>query len=129
MALRPTKGMLTSGSSYPTKRLPGETDPFDPNARTTTSSFRDEIPPGDDERPSDLLTEENIFEMLTAIMVGTQGIPEGTPAEVLAQLEGREYDSQAQLDAAVRQIVNESFDKAQEIVDTMVDNPEALEGM
>ncbi len=42
MALRPTKGMLTSGSSYPTKGLPGETDPFDPNARTTTSSFGDD---------------------------------------------------------------------------------------
>lgn len=34
--------MLTSGSSYPTKGLPGETDPFDPNARTTTSSFGDD---------------------------------------------------------------------------------------
>ena len=143
MALRPTKGMLTSGSSYPTKGLPGETDPFDPNAPTNTSSFRDEIPPGDEPSPSIpgddndggvlvdgvRVTTGEVFEMLTAIIVGTQGVPEGTPAEVLAQLEGREYDSQAQLDAAVRQIVNESFDKAQEIVDTMVDNPEALEGM
>ena len=143
MALRPTKGMLTSGSSYPTKGLPGETDPFDPNARTTTSSFRDEIPPEDQPSPSIpgddddggvvlvdgvRVTTAEVFEMLTAIIVGTQGVPEGTPAEILAQLEGREYDSQAQLDAAVRQIVNESFDKAQEIVDIMVDNPEALEG-
>ena len=46
MALQPTKGMLTGGSSYPTKRLPGETDPFDPNAGTTTSSFGDIKDPG-----------------------------------------------------------------------------------
>ena len=80
MALRPTKGMLTG--SKETKTLPGESGPFDPNAGTPTS-FDDEVPPGDDQRPTeDILTEENVFEMLMAIMAGTQGVPEGTTAEV-----------------------------------------------
>ena len=83
-----------------------------------------EIPPSDDQRPTeDILTEENVFEMLTAIMVGTQGVPEGTSAEVLARLQGRGITTQEQLNAAIEQIVIESFDRAQEIVDTMVDSP------
>ena len=127
MALRPTKGMLTG--SKETKTLPGESGPFDPNAGTPTS-FDDEVPPGDDQRPTeDILTEENVFEMLMAIMAGTQGVPEGTTAEVLARLQGRGITTQEQLDAAITQIVTESFDRAQEIVDTMVDSPEELADM
>ena len=127
MALRPTKGMLTG--SKETKTLPGESGPFDPNAGTPTS-FDNEMPPGDDQRPTeDILTEENVFEMLMAIMAGTQGVPEGTTEEVLRRLQGREITTQDQLDAAIRQVVTESFDRAQEIVDTMVDNPEELADM
>ncbi len=127
MALRPTKGMLTG--SKETKTLPGESSPFDPNAGTPTS-FDNEMPPGDDQRPTeDILTEENVFEMLMAIMAGTQGVPEGTTAEVLARLQGRGITTQEQLDAAITQIVTDSFDRAQEIVDTMVDNPEELADM
>ena len=127
MALRPTKGMLTG--SKETKTLPGESGPFDPNAGTPTS-FDDEVPPGDDQRPTeDILTEENVFEMLMAIMAGTQGVPEGTTAEVLARLQGRGITTQEQLDAAITQIVTDSFDRAQEIVDTMVDSPEELADM
>ena len=137
MALRPTKGMLTG--SKETKTLPGESGPFDPNAGTPTS-FDDEVPPGDIPGPSipgdgeirvngRLVTTDDVFEMLTAIMVGTQGVPEGTTSEVLARLQGREITTQDQLDAAIRQIVTESFDRAQEIVDTMVDNPEELADM
>jgi hypothetical protein len=137
MALRPTKGMLTG--SKETKTLPGESGPFDPNAGTPTS-FDDEVPPGDIPGPSipgdgeirvngRLVTTDDVFEMLTAIMVGTQGVPEGTTEEVLRRLQGREITTQDQLDAAIRQIVTESFDRAQEIVDTMVDNPEELADM
>ena len=123
MALRPTKGMLTG--SKETKTLPGESQPFDPNAGTPTS-FDNEMPPGDDQRPTeDILTEENVFEMLTPIMVGTQE-SSGPTSEVLARLQGRGITTQEQLDAAITQIVTDSFDRAQEIVDTMVDNPEEL---
>ena len=136
MALRPTKGMLTG--SKETKTLPGESGPFDPNAGTP-ASFDNEIPPGDDQRPTDpdndvyvngrLVNTDDVFEMLMAIMAGTQGVPEGTSAEVLARLQGRGITTQEQLDAAITQIVTESFDRAQEIVDTMVDNPEELADM
>lgn len=126
-------GMLTmpegTTTSDPTKTQPGESGPYDPNAESPTS-FDDEVPPGDDERPTeDILTEENVFEMLMAIMAGTQGVPEGTTAEVLARLQGRGITTQEQLDAAITQIVTDSFDRAQEIVDTMVDNPEELADM
>ena len=115
--------------STPPKQMPGESGPYDPNAESPTS-FDDEVPPGDDERPTeDILTEENVFEMLMAIMAGTQGVPEGTTAEVLARLQGRGITTQEQLDAAITQIVTDSFDRAQEIVDTMVDNPEELADM
>jgi len=137
MALRPTKGMLTG--SKETKTLPGESGPFDPNAGTPTS-FDNEIPPGDIPGPSipgdgeiringRLVTTDDVFEMLMAIMAGTQGVPEGTSAEVLARLQGRGITTQEQLDAAITQIVTESFDRAQEIVDTMYDNPEELADM
>ena len=98
-----------------------------------------EIPPSDDQRPTNpdndvyvngrLVNTDDIFEMLAAIMVGTQGVPEGTSAEVLARLQGRGITTQEQLNAAIEQIVIESFDRAQEIVDTMVDSPEELADM
>jgi hypothetical protein len=67
--------------------------------------------------------------MLSAIMVGTQGVPEGTSAEVLRRLEGRQIDTQAQLEAAVNQVITEAYEEAQTIVDTMVNDPEALADM
>jgi len=103
-------------------------NPVDPVATTVNDPV--EVPPDDDQRPTeDILTEENVFEMLAAIMGGTQGVPEGTTSEVLARLQGREITTQEQLNAAIQQIVTESFDRAQEIVNTMVDNPEELADM
>ena len=103
-------------------------NPVDPVATTVNDPI--ELPPDDDQRPTeDILTEENVFEMLAAIMVGTQGVPEGTTSEVLARLQGRGITTQEQLNAAIEQIVTESFDRAQEIVDTMVDSPEELADM
>ena len=93
-----------------------------------TTSTNNEMPPGEDQRPTeDILTEENIFEILSAIMVGTQGVPEGTSEEVLRRLEGREIDTQAQLEAAINQVIIEAYEEAQTIVDTMVNDP-ALAG-
>ena len=102
-----SEGMLTGGRD----------DPF-------------EIPPEDDIGPTeDLLSEDNIFQILYDSIIGEQGVPEGTSAEVLSMLEGRPINSQAQLEAAVNQIVAEAYEEAQSIVDTMVDNPEALSDM
>ena len=60
--------MLTGKSNYPTKRLPGETDPFDPNARTTTSSFgnfeepRTYFPQPNNDRP--IITDPQFIEFI-----------------------------------------------------------------
>ena len=99
-----------------------------------------EIPPGEIPGPTipgdggiringRFVTNDDIFDMLSAIMVGTQGVPEGTSEEVLRRLEGRQIDTQAQLEAAVNQVITEAYEEAQTIVDTMVDNPEALADM
>jgi hypothetical protein len=76
-----------------------------------------------------LVSNDDIFEMLSAIMIGTQGVPEGTSAEVLRQLEGSSISTEQQLEAAVRQVVTEAYEEAQSIVDTMVNDPEALADM
>ena len=43
----------------------------------------------EDDEPSDIFTDESVFEMLSAIMTGEQGLPEGTPPEVLETLRVR----------------------------------------
>ena len=104
-------GMLTGGNTeIPPGEIPGPTIPGDGEIRVNGR----------------LVTNDDIFDMLSAIMVGTQGVPEGTSEEVLRLLEGRQIDTQAQLEAAVNQVIANAYEEAQGIVDIMVDNPEAL---
>ena len=145
MALRPTKGMLTG--SKETKTLPGESGPFDPNAGTPTS-FDNEMPPGnntvDNTGASRLEDTTGIWQTIFAQM-GRLDLLEtsGELLEILAETTragqpGAPIDesqlrtlTQEQREAALEAylIFNQSFNRAQEIVDTMVDNPEELADM
>jgi hypothetical protein len=95
--------------------------------------LRDGLPepsPEDIPGPSEgLLTEESVFDMLSSIMQGTQGIPEDTVSEVLQQLQDRNVSDPEQFVQVLQEIVAQSFDKAQEIVDTIVNDPQSLEEM
>jgi hypothetical protein len=145
MALRPTKGMLTG--SKETKTLPGESGPFDPNAGTPTS-FDDEVPSGngttDNTGASRLEDTTGIWQAIFTQM-GRVDLLEtgGELLEILAETTragqpGAPIDesqlrtlTQEQREAALEAylIFNQSFDRAQEIVDTLINNPEELEGM
>lgn len=65
-----------------------------------------ELNPDDEPRPSDLIGEDDVFEMLYAIMSGRQGIPEGTSEELLRELESvLAGANQDQIDAIAQQIL------------------------
>ena len=71
-----------------------------------------ELNPDDEPRPSDLIGEDDVFEMLYAVMSGRQGVPEGTSEELLRELSSvLAGANQDQIDAIAQQILEAgSFD-------------------
>ncbi len=135
MALRPTKGMLTG--SKETKTLPGESGPFDPNAGTTANiEVPGPIPEEDGRTPGpDLRTRlYNLFNtgFRWADIAEIWGAGEESLEEILDRIAGNidvAPEDSTQAREILGQYVTEAFDRAQEIVDTMVDNPEELADM
>ena len=135
MALRPTKGMLTG--SKETKTLPGESGPFDPNAGTTANiEVPGPIPEEDGRTPGpDLRTR--LYDLFNtgfrwADIAEIWGAGEESLEEILDRIAGNidvAPEDSTQARQILGQYVTEAFDRAQEIVDTMVDNPEELADM
>lgn len=131
-------GMLTGNPSRdPTKTQPGETGPFDPNAGTT-ANIEDPgpIPEEDGRTPGpDLRTRlYNLFNtgFRWADIAEIWGAGEESLEEILDRIAGNidvAPEDSTQARQILGQYVTESFDRAQEIVDTMVDNPEELADM
>ena len=131
MALRPTKGMLTSGSSYPTKGLPGETDPFDPNARTT--SFRQGDPTGAyrDNEQGRYIVPDILMRLLQGIGQSEIGTIWADPSiEEILLANSIKMNPEAPLDLSVLldspeaasqvfAVIQESLTEAQEIADVL----------
>ena len=135
MALRPTKGMLTG--SKETKTLPGESGPFDPNAGTTANiEVPGPIPEEDGRTPGpDLRTR--LYDLFNtgfrwADIAEIWGAGEESLEEILDRIAGNidvAPEDSTQAREILGQYVTESFDRAQDIVNTMVDNPEELADM
>ena len=131
MALRPTKGMLTSESSYPTKGLPGETDPFDPNARTT--SFRQGDPTGAyrDNEQERYIVPDILMRLLQGIGQSEIGTIWADPSiEEILLANSIKMNPEAPLDLSVLldspeaasqvfTVIQESLTEAQEIADVL----------
>ncbi len=131
MALRPTKGMLTSGPSYPTKGLPGETDPFDPNARTT--SFRQGDPTGAyrDNEQERYIVPDILMRLLQGIGQSEIGTIWADPSiEEILLANSIKMNPEAPLDLSVLldspeaasqvfAVIQESLTEAQEIADVL----------
>jgi hypothetical protein len=101
-----------------------------------------ELTPEDEPRPSDLIGEDDVFEMLYAVMSGRQGVPEGTSEELLRELSSvLAGANQDQIDAIAQQILEAgSFDawlsqrqetRQQELADRLAaaaeEGPDALQ--
>jgi len=135
MALRPTKGMLTG--SKETKTLPGESGPFDPNAGTTANiEVPGPIPEEDGRTPGpDLRTR--LYDLFNtgfrwADIAEIWGAGEESLEEILDRIAGNidvAPEDSTQAREILGQYVTEAFDRAQDIVNTMVDNPEELADM
>ena len=162
MALRPTKGMLT-GSGGGTKRMPGETDPFDPNAMNEDDINMDGGGPGVDltldqltrrygnpvdpvattvNDPIELPPDEGdlrqrLYDLFNtgfrwADIAEIWGSGEESLEEILDRIAGNidvPPEDSTQAREILGQYVTEAFDRAQDIVNTMVDNPEELADM
>jgi len=123
--------------SKETKTLPGESGPFDPNAGTTANiEVPGPIPEEDGRTPGpDLRTR--LYDLFNtgfrwADIAEIWGAGEESLEEILDRIAGNidvAPEDSTQARQILGQYVTEAFDRAQEIVDTMVDNPEELADM
>ena len=131
-------GMLTGNPSRdPTKTQPGETGPFDPNA-STTANIEDPGPiPEEEGRDPGPDLRTRLYDLFNtgfrwADYVEIWGAGEESLEEILDRIAGNidvAPEDSTQARQILSQYVTEAFDRAQEIVDTMVDNPKELADM